>query len=528
MSKGESVDRRRAIKRTVALGVSMGTLGAMNSGPLRANEFESIKTAIKPSSPIADLVIVGAGNAGIPAAIQAADLGVRVLLVDKNPFIGGMLNISGGHISGADSKLQIEKGIEDSPALHYRDAMRMGKYSNNSELLKIAVENAAAMIDWLAEIGVEFTPESPFFEDDHEHYSSARTYMGPDYGRSLLGPLRTELEKRIDRGDIKLLLRAKVTKLLQDDSGTVTGIAVDDDSGKASDFMAKAVILTTGGYGASQVLKEKYNPKIAKSKVVCLPHASGDGLIMAQQAGAELINMGHFVSFPGAIDGARGRLMFPPKHYPQGIWVNKQGERFVNEHAINPDERERAFLAQTDFGYFMILDKKSKINNEIGVKDWDQQQLDRQVSSGIVKKAQSIRGLGRKMGIPVQQLVKTVTEYNRSVVTGVDEKFNRQRLDSPIDEGPFYSIPITGSILISHGGVAVNHLLQAVESSGKVIDGLYAAGETIGSAQMMGTAVLSGMSVGPAITLGRIAARNACQYTQSQDSRVASCLITET
>ena len=77
--------------------------------------------------------------------------------------------------------------------------MRMGKYSNNSELLKIAVENAAAMIDWLAEIGVEFTPESPFFEDDHEHYSSARTYMGPDYGRSLLGPLRTEWEKRIDR-----------------------------------------------------------------------------------------------------------------------------------------------------------------------------------------------------------------------------------------------------------------------------------------------------------------------------------------
>ncbi|MBT5103585.1 MAG: FAD-binding protein, partial [Porticoccaceae bacterium] len=124
MSKGESVDRRRAIKRTVALGVSMGTLGAMNSGPLRANEFESIKTAIKPSNPIADLVIVGAGNAGIPAAIQAADLGFKVLLVDKNPFIGGMLNISGGHISGADSKLQIEKGIEDSPALHYRDAMR--------------------------------------------------------------------------------------------------------------------------------------------------------------------------------------------------------------------------------------------------------------------------------------------------------------------------------------------------------------------------------------------------------------------
>ena len=121
-----------------------------------------------------------------------------------------------------------------------------------------------------------------------------------------------------------------------------------------------------------------------------------------------------------------------------------------------------------------------------------------------------------------------MTEYNQAVFTKVDEKFNRQRLDSPINDRTFYSIPITVSILISHGGVAVNPLMQAIEPSGKIIDGLYAAGETIGSAQMMGTAVLSGMSVGPAITLGRIAARNACQYMQYQNNRVASCLITET
>ena len=525
MSKEETLGRRRAIKRTVALGFGVGALGAMGPRLLQANTVDPEQIS---SNFDADLIIVGAGNAGIPAAIQAADLGFKVLLVDKNPFIGGMLNISGGHISGADSKLQIEKGIEDSPAQHYRDCMRMGKYSNNSELLKIAVENAAAMIDWLVEIGVEFTPESPAFEDDHEHYSSARTYWGPDYGRSLLGPLRLELEKRIERGDINLLLSTTVIKLLQDDAGTVTGIAVENGSGKAASYMAKAVILTTGGYGASQALKEKYNPNIAKSKVVCLPHASGDGLIMAQQAGAELINMDHFVSFPGAINGARGRLIFPPKHYSQGIWVNKKGERFINEHSMNPDERERAFLAQTDFGYFMILDNKAKMNDEIGVKGWNQQELDRQVSKGVVKKANSIRGLGRKMGIPVKPLLATVTEYNQAVFTKVDEKFNRQRLDSPINEGPFYSIPITGSILISHGGVAVNPLMQAIEPSGKIIDGLYAAGETIGSAQMMGTAVLSGMSVGPAITLGRIAARNACQYMQYQNNRVASCLITET
>ena len=124
MSKEETLGRRRAIKRTVALGFGVG---AMSSRLLQANTADPEQIS---SNFDADLIIVGAGNAGIPAAIQAADLGFKVLLVDKNPFIGGMLNISGGHISGADSKLQIEKGIEDSPAQHYRDCMRMGKYSN--------------------------------------------------------------------------------------------------------------------------------------------------------------------------------------------------------------------------------------------------------------------------------------------------------------------------------------------------------------------------------------------------------------
>ena len=472
-----------------------------------------------------DVLVVGAGNAGMPAAIEAADLGARVLLIDKNPFLGGMLNISGGHISGANSKLQIGKGIIDSPDSHYRDAIRMGRHRNHSELLKIATDNAASMVDWLAEIGVEFTADSPFFEDDHEHYSSPRTYMGPDYGRSLLAPLVSELEKRITRGDIDLRLNTEAIALIKNDPGAVVGVTIRDDSDKQAQLMAKAVILTTGGYGASQALKQKYNPKVLKSKVVCLPHASGDGIIMAEQAGAALINMNYFVVFPGAIDGGSGRLQYPPKHFPLGIWVNREGQRFVNEHNENPSARERAFLEQEKLGFFVILNERIRKGKEIGIKGWDQSDFLRHLASGLINKANSIGALAEKIRVPSSALIKTVDHFNQSVITGNDSHFNRRRLGQPLDRGPFYSIPITGSVLISHGGIKVNYAMQVLQPNMKVIQGLYAAGETLGAAQMMGAAVLSGMSVGPAITLGRMVGRNAYQYAHALNEKTEDCLL---
>ena len=522
------LNRRHAIKKTFALGLGAGALASIAPRSSSKNFDRQAKALSKNQLTSFDVLIVGAGNAGMPAAIQAADLGARVLLIDKNPFVGGMLNISGGHISAANSKLQISKGISDSPDAHYRDAMRMGRYLNNSELLKIATDNAASMVDWLAEIGVEFTAESPFFEDDHEHYSSPRTYMGPDYGRSLLEPLKSELEKRINRGDIELHLNTEAMNLITDNAGSVAGVAIKDASGVQRELMAKTVILTTGGYGASDSLKSKYNPKSLKSKVICLPHASGDGIIMAERVGAELINMNHFVSFPGAIDGASGRLEYPPKHFPSGIWVNREGNRFVNEHTDNPDMRERAFLRQEELGFFVILNERSMKTKEIGIKGWDRNHLRQHTLSGLIKKADSIMSLAKKIGIPPTNLTKTVDQFNRSVKQGKDDQFNREQLDEPLENGPYYSIPITGSILITHGGIKVNHAMQVLQASGKVIDGLYAAGETLGLAQMMGTAVLSGMSVGPAITLGRQVARNACQYANLVGQSAVDCSIQKT
>ncbi len=501
---------RREVLKLLSFGVGAGYLNVVCENQAWAVE-DADRGAGTAGKGVIDLLIVGAGNAGMPAAIQAADLGARVLLVEKNAFVGGMLNISGGHIAGANSKMQIAKGIDDSPGLHYRDAIRMGGYRNNSELLKMSVENAASMIDWLTEIGVEFSPESPFLEDDHEHYSVPRTHAGPEYARSILGPLRIELEKRVRQGNVDLQLNTRVTSLIKDDQAVI-GMEVQDQEGMKSTLRAKAVILATGGYGASEKLKQKYHPKIAKSKVVCLPHATGDGLVLAEEAGARLTNMDLFVAFPGAIDGASGRLQHAPRHHTEGIWVNKQGYRFVNEHTENPDEREKAFASQTEFGFFYVFDDHARKQVKLGVIGWDQGRLQSEISRGVAKKAASIRKLAAKIGLGADRLDMTVRQYNQSVANGIDELFARDNPGPALKNGPYYAIPITGSILISHGGISVNHKLQVMDRNNRAITGLYAVGETMGCAQMMGDAVLSGMSVGPAITLGRIVARNAFNY----------------
>lgn len=504
---------RRGLVKTVALGASTGLLTGVGGQNAVAAEYATEDV---------DLIIVGAGNAGMPAAIQAADLGARVLLIEKNSFTGGMLNISGGHISAANSKLQIQKGIEDSPEAHYRDAILMGKAENNSELLKVAVENAGGMVDWLQEIGVQFTPESPFFEDDHDHYSAKRTYMGPEYARSLLHPLRTELDARVARGNIEIRLNTRVTRLIKNERDEVSGVVVVDGSGKSISLPAKAVLLTTGGYGASAPLKNHYNAKYAASKVVCMPHATGDGIVMAAEIGAKLTNMDFLLSHPGAVDGGFGRLELAPRFMTEGIWVNRQGTRFANEHG-SPDHREVAFLEQADFGFFYIFDQGIVDRSKLGMIGWESDQLNEYVKAGVVKKAGSVPKLAQKAGISGKQLSATFTAYNDSVSAGKDAEFGRQQLDWRLDRGPFFAVPITGSILITHGGISVNHMLQVVDENKRTIAGLYAAGETLGVGQLMGKAVLSGMSVGPAITLGRIAARNAFQYAQSRPFSAESC-----
>ncbi|MBI3951640.1 MAG: FAD-dependent oxidoreductase [Acidobacteria bacterium] len=508
--------RRRDLIKAAAMGAGVAALTGLKSEQTKAAEE------------VVDLLIVGAGNSGLPAAIQAADLGVKVILVDKNTAIGGMLHISSGQFSGANTKWQISKGIEDSPQKHYRDALRIGRYKANSELLKLAVENAAAMVDWLQSIGVELKPESPFFAHEHELYSVPRTYQGVAEGRTLLEAFRKQLDKRIERGDVQLVLGATVTNLIKDKDGRIIGVGATDESGTAKEFHAHAVILATGGYGANQELIKKYNPKYQSSLPMCLPHATGDGIVMAQQAGAKLTHMEYFIPIVGVIEDPKAPdrallanlVLLPPAGFSGSIWVNKLGERFINEDTIHPDERERAILKQPDVTIFVIFDEKIKNENHPAMWGWTKEKFEQEASrGGMIKRASSIDDLAREIGVDASPLKESISRYNGHIGNKLDPDFGRERLKYKLEQPPFYAIRMVGTTLITMGGIKVNHSLQVEDENGKVIPGLYAVGETLGCAQIMGDGLCSGMSVGPAMTLGRIVARNAYQYVQRERLR---------
>tara|TARA_B110000467_G_scaffold164865_1_gene196254 strand:+ start:3537 stop:5087 length:1551 start_codon:yes stop_codon:yes gene_type:complete len=505
--------KRRELLKATVLG-SSAALALMNTKNSNAHE----------ANDQADVLIVGAGNAGIPAAIEASDMGAKVILIDKNAFVGGMLIVSGGHISGANAKIQMRKNIKDSYEKHYQDAMRIGKFKADSELLALATEHAASMVDWLEKIGVEFTDESPILVDDHDHYSVPRTYVGVNLARSLLGPLKKELDKRVKRGGLDLKLETKALNLLQDDNKEIIGVKVRNKNGAALDIFAKTVILASGGYGANKDMQKKFNPKVVSAKWVGLPHATGDGINMAQKIGANLSYMDHLISYPGTVFDLKGapteistRLQFPPKHFTQSIWINKKGRRFVNEHTT-PDNREVAFLDQEELFFYVLFDERMRTKQDsLDIRNWSSKEMDQAINEGnVIIKTDTIDQLAGKLKINPKRLSETILKYNTAIDSNHNDEFGRKEKRLKILQPPYYAFGVGGSVLNTHGGISINSSLEVIGKNSRVIPGLYAIGETIGNGHLMGEGVVSGMSVGPAITFGRMVAKTAFRYAQSK------------
>lgn len=230
-----------------------------------------------------DLIIVGAGTAGIPCAIAAAEAGARVLVLEKDREIGGTLHISAGQLSAAGSRLQRAKEIDDSPDRHFDEVMRLGHGRNDAALVRLAVENAASTLDWLEELGLRFPERMPIVYYGHEPYATPRTAWGREMGISILGVLRTLFEDLLDGGRIDLRLEHRMSKLLLE-GDSACGVRALGPSGP-TEFRAASVVLASGGYAASRTLFTELHPDVH-----CLlggrETSTGDGLIAARELGA--------------------------------------------------------------------------------------------------------------------------------------------------------------------------------------------------------------------------------------------------
>lgn len=459
-----------------------------------------------------DLIVVGAGTAGLPAAMFAARRGASVLLLDAAAQVGGTLTIAGGEICGARTKTQARYGVtDDHPDIHFEDAMRLSNNLADPTLVRLTVDNAADMIDWLDERGWDcrdghfITGESP----GRGGYSKRRYYQAEDAGKAILKVFANEVAKDMRAGRIVPQLNTRATELLASDNGRVEGIRAVADSDDLT-FRARHVLLTTGGYGSNPQLFQELigQPTFVDDNY---PHSKGDGLVMARAVGAQLRNYDLHRPGSGSVltdDNwpAQVYVRFdtrPQRRAPWEIWVNDHGERYVNEETPQRSPREQALLKQPRLRYSIIFDDAILNAAPVGIPDWTRDELASHFNRHMMfHKAGTLEELATRAELNAAGLAKTVADYNAR--RNFADPLGRVHRPLPIAKPPFYAIVQHGHSATSAVGISVNGNLQAVTATGEAIQGLYAAGEVLGSGAYLGNAFVPGMMITPSMTLGKL------------------------
>jgi fumarate reductase flavoprotein subunit len=477
-----------------------------------------------------DVVVVGAGTAGIPTAIEAADAGVRVVLIEKQARIGGMLHVSTGQFSGAGTRLQRERGIQDSAERHLADVERLSHGLAHRDLVRESVLRQGATVDWLQCLGFDFLLDSPRLVYGHELYSMPRTFQGNEDGRSILRVFERELHKRVAGGRIELRLATRLQSLTRDEHGDVSGVRVVGPGG-AERIAARAVVLATGGYAANRDLVRRFLPSAFREALTgCLEHATGDGLLVAEDAGAATTSSDTFLPTmslipdperPGFTLGYRAaRLALVPAYrQPHEVWVNTRGERWVAEDTPSPQLREQALLRQPALKMAVIWDARALEVAEPLLQPveqgWTRERIRLEAERGqFIWSAASLTELAYRMGVSTDGLQRTVVRYNAAADAQHDSDFGRQFLPGRIEQPPFYGVWSQAAMLMSREGLRVDTRLRVLDANGAPIRGLYAVGEILGASQFMGDSFVGGMSVGPCMTLGRLVGQQLAQVTE--------------
>ncbi|MBW9205629.1 FAD-dependent oxidoreductase [Mumia sp. zg.B17] len=461
-----------------------------------------------------DVVVVGAGTAGIPCAVHAADAGARVLLVEKDTRIGGTLHLSGGHMAAGGYRRQRERGIEDSPEAHLADIRRISSGTARDDLVQIVAREAPATLNWLDDHGFAFAPETPRIIYGHEPYETPRTSYGTDEGVSVLDVLRPELERACAEQGLVLWTNAAVTEILTDESGAVVGVDVYRE-GRDVAVSAAAVVLATGGYGADPDLFAELEGAPLVSAAART--ATGDGLHLGMSVGARLQGQGTSLPTFGGLPDPRtpgranwsDRQRLTSERPPWEIYVDRHGRRWVAEDEGSIDLKERALAEVTDQTFWTVFDDvalsaASGTTQQMVVgKEPDEVRAMMNTRPGL-HAADTLDDLADLAGIDAAGLRETVGTYNEAVASGHDPAHGRTFLPAPIAAPPFYAVRNHAITLVTFQGLDVDTSLAVRDESGNPIPGLYAVGEVIGAGATCGNSFCSGMLVTPALTFGRL------------------------
>ncbi len=458
-----------------------------------------------------DVIIVGAGSAGIPTAIFAGQRGARVLLIEADSRIGGTLHWSSGQMTAAGTKLQKSLGIEDHPDWHFEDCQRILGGTMNETLGRLAIDNAAVTFDWLMDIGFEPIPETPVAGWGHEPHRVRRYAWGENGGLSVLEVMEPLLDIEIGRGNVTLSLETRLTDLVVEE-GAVVGVRAEARDGTIATIRGQNVVLTTGGYAANPELWADLTPGYPL-RSHCNPYSRGDGIVAAREIGAKVDRGELFLcSFAGVmqdpddpLSARMGLTLSPQFRMPWEIYVNRAGKRFLREDHPSVDHRENALLEQDGMEMFVVFDEGIRQNAPHFDPEVEREHVAKLFGNHpSYFKADTLADLAAQCGIDAANLEASVAEYNQAVETGTDPAFGRQVFARPIDTPPYLAIHAVGFTVLSPGGIDADTGLHVLDNAGQPIPNLYASGEVFGKARLSGRSYASGMSLLPAITFGRL------------------------
>ena len=487
-----------------------------------------------------DVVVVGAGGAGMTAAITATDAGKKVIVVESQPIAGGNSVRSTGGMNAAKTPYQdknefkeaagVEKtlataaekfadnetitalaatvksqwdayqanpqGYFDSVELMELDTMIGGKGKNNPELVKALAENSADAIEWLASIGAEVKNVGAF---GGASVKRIHRPVNADGKVTAVGAYIVPiLEKNLQDRNVQFLFDTTANEIIMKD-GKAVGIKGTGKDGHKVTINAKSVVIATGGFGANAEMVEKYKPELKGFATTNAEGAQGQGIDMATAVGAATVDMNQIQIHPTVHieEDGNAHLITEGLRGDGAILVNAEGKRFYDEVSTR-DKVSAAIIEQTDKSAWLVV---------------DQAMVDKSaVIAGYIKSGYTVTGatyeeLAKAMGVDEATFVSTMNTWNQAVEAKTDAEFNRTSFANPLTAAPYYAIKITPAVHHTMGGIVINPKAEVLNEKGEAISGLYAAGEVTGGVH--GANRLGGNAVADFVVFGRISGQSA-------------------
>ena len=524
-----------AVNEALAAALAAAGLDAADftgSGDAAAAEDRAVDT---------DIVIVGAGGAGMTAAIAAANEGKNVVIVESQAMVGGNSVRSTGGMNAAKTPAQdenefaesagVEKTLEtaasewagneaitaladtvagqwaeyqanpvgyfDSVELMELDTLIGGHGTNDPALVEALCSNSADAIAWLSEQGIELTSVSSFGGASVKRIHRPVDSEGKTISvGSYMIPL---LQAKCEELGVEFIMNTTANEILTDANGAAVGIAATDKNGAAVTVNAKAVILATGGFGANLDMVVEYKPDLAGFMTTNAPGAQGQGIDMAVAIGAGTVDMDQIQIDP-TVEANTAALITEGLRGDGAILVNAEGNRFTDEVGTR-DVVSAAEIAQTGSYSWLVIDQAMADASSV---------IQGYIKNGYTVTGETYEELAEAMGVDAAAFAATMDKWNAAVAAGVDEEFGRTSFANPLDTAPYYAIKVTAGIHHTMGGLTINPQTQVLAGDGTVIDGLYAAGEVTGGVH--GGNRLGGNAVADFVVFGRIAGEQAAAY----------------